>query len=866
MKTINIKAVSRSLFTFGAALLITLFVVVGSAFAQTTPPAGTLIGNQATATFNDAGGNPRTVTSNVVNTQVSQIAALTLTAPQTKTVSPGGQLAFPHTVTNNGNGTDRFTLSGVQAGDYTLTSINFYEDLDGNGVPDNFTPITQTTNIAPGVSFNFVAVVVVPNSALDGEEATLSVTATSQFDNLVNKSLDDVARVSDNAVINLTKSMSANIGDPGSTPYTVTLTYTNSGNATGTAFTVTDALPTHMDYIAGTGRWSVTGASALSDADDVEGASPNITYKYVAGTRTLTAIIASVAPGQSGTISFQVGIAAIAPPGTLNNTATFEYNDGAANVGPFNSNTYIFTVNSTPGVTGVGETIASATQGSTVVFTNAITNDGNITDKFNISIQSNSFPVGSSYILYKSDGLSPLLDTNSDGIPDTGPLVAGATYNVILKVTLPNSASAGGPYTIVKRATSINNPSVFDDMNDILTTIAGNSVDITVDKDIVNDAATIAEGLGAGPEGSPVKTNATNPGTTTRFTIYVNNTTAVSDNYDLAVSTDQTFATQVVPLGTVITFKDVTNSVISNTGTILANSQKLVYVDITVPANKAATATPESYYVRALSPASTAVDRIHLGLTVNAIRDMAVSPNNSGQVFPGGSVVYIHTITNNGNVVENNAGTEFALSASNSNGGFSAVLYIDINSDGVIDGGDVLVNGTTNFGAFNPGQSKQVILKVTATPGVTEGLINTSTITATLTGDVNGVTAPIITVATDVTTVINSNVTLNKKQAKDADDDGTADGAFVTTQVTAKPGEGILYQIVVSNLGTTTVTAVQINDAIPSYTTYNSAKAAVATTKGTASFDNGTKTITVVVGDLTAGESATITFGVLIDN
>src|SRR5690606_10191663 len=158
-----------------------------------------------------------------------------------------------------------------------------------------------------------------------------------------------------------------------------------------------------------------------------------------------------------------------------------------------------------------------------------------------------------------------------DGIPDSGPLAAAATYNIVLKVTLPNGANGGGPYTITKRATSVTDPSVFDDMDDVLTTIAGNTVDITANNDIANDGAQASDGLGAGPEGSPIQTNATNPGTTTRYTLFVNNTSAVSDNYDLSVSTDQTFATQTIPVGVTVTFRDAsTLAVIANTGTVLA--------------------------------------------------------------------------------------------------------------------------------------------------------------------------------------------------------------------------------------------------------------------------------------------------------
>lgn len=241
-----------------SVLVIAIMVLFGSmsTILAQTPPAGTLIGNQATATFEDLGGNTRTVISNVVNTQVTQIASLSYTSTQSKTVSPGGQLSFPHTITNNGNGTDQFTIGTAQSGDFAFSSINVYADANGDGVPDDFTAITQTPNIAAGGSFNIVIVVNVPASALNTQTATVTSTVTSNFNNAVDAILNDVATVTDNAVINVTKSMSNSSGNPGSGPHKITLTYTNSGNATATALELTDVLPTGMNYVAGTGRWS----------------------------------------------------------------------------------------------------------------------------------------------------------------------------------------------------------------------------------------------------------------------------------------------------------------------------------------------------------------------------------------------------------------------------------------------------------------------------------------------------------------------------------------------------------------------------------------------------------------------------------
>src|SRR5439155_260209 len=45
--------------------------------------------------------------------------------------------------------------------------------------------------------------------------------------------------------------------------------------------------------------------------------------------------------------------------------------------------------------------------------------------------------------LYESDGVTPLPDTDSDGIPDTGSLATGASADVVIKVTVPVTVSPG---------------------------------------------------------------------------------------------------------------------------------------------------------------------------------------------------------------------------------------------------------------------------------------------------------------------------------------------------------------------------------------------------------------------------------------
>ncbi len=868
-----------------------LLALTGMAAHAAAPAAGASISNQASASYTDASATPRTVTSNVVSTTVTQVTSMTLTANGAQTATPGSVVYYPHTLTNTGNGTDTFNLTSSNAGGFSMTGVQFFAD-NGSGTPTG-PAITSTGPLAAGASFKLIAVGTLPNTATATQTNTITVTGTSTFTSAVTAFNTDVTTVTTNAVVTLTKGISVANGLPGTTA-TYTLTYTNTGNSTATAVAITDVIPTGMTFQAGTARWSVTGPA--TDAIGSVGTAPNTLVSSITG-QTFVATLGQVTAGQSGTISFQVTVNAGVAPSVLNNTATTSYNNGAATVAG-TSNTVPFTVLQTAAVTLVGPTATpTANPGSTVSFTNVVTNTGTGVDTFNITLGTNNFPAGTTFQLFKTGGLTPLVDTNGDGVIDTGPMAVGATYDVILKATLPpNATSTGAPFSITKTATSVFNPTVSSTGTDTLTTIANAAVDLTNNAPIGGSGVA---GVGAGLVGDAAQvTNSTNPGTTTTFTLVTNNTGPSPDSYNLTANNAFVFGgTLGLPAGWTVTFKadggtgtcSTTGASIINTGNVAAGGSATVCAVVTVPAGFAA-GTSDLYF-RAQSPTSGVVDVIRDAVTVNAVRSITITPNGAGQTYPGGSYVYSHTLTNNGNVLEGDAAVSaLALATANNQPGWTSTLYLDAGSltggvaaavstgNGALDGADPLISGNLSAvlaAGLAPGQSVTIFDKVIAPSGAVPGSVNATSVTVTTSQGTYTLAlapAPAATVAVDSTTVISGNLTLVKEQALATSTAGVcaAPGTYGIGTLSAKPGDCVYYRITATNVGSANATLVVVSDSTPTFTTINTTAtmqigAAAATAATTTPAVGATGAIGANLGTLLPAQTAVVIFSVKLD-
>lgn len=812
------------------------------AFAAT--PAGTVIKNQASASYKDSNGVVRYTTSNIVETLIQQVAALQLTQDQNRPVAAGNQVFFSHTITNTGNGADSFSLAvgnSSTSDDFDLTGLAIYADENQDGQPDIYTQVLITPSIPMQGAWSFVVAGSVPPGTSAGNTASLNVTAASQFNSLLNDSNTDTVSVTNDAVMELTKSISATAGSSPDGPFTVTLNYRNTGSGNATDVTLIDALPVGMNYVSGSGRWNQTGNEILTDVNgaDVQGVGSNIRYcAYDASctglteanndvdsdsSNQVTGIISSVTPGESGQITFQVDIQGGLNADNLFNTAEIEYIRGAALSTRYNSNTVAFQIlHSTDVVlngsiasavdgTNEPDVIASMAQGGAVFFENIVWNTGNGTDTFDLTLDkiAATFPAGSIYRLRQSDGMTPLMDSSGNGVPDTGPLAADAFYKIVVQVIPPATAvddNGGAGYEVSVLATAASDAGKANAMLNRLGNISTASVDITNVAEF-GDAAAL--GVGIGPELAAVSTVVVAPGSDATIGLYINNTGLTPISTDLSVSTVSDFATVEIPDGWSTSFSiDGETDAVTNTGVINPGEYLLINATVSVPAS--AGDGDISLYFRALSDVTGAVDIKHDVVTVTTVEQVLLELDQTGQTDPGGSYVYDHMLTNNGNVAISNM--QIITTDSLGSDGWSSVIYEDTDGNNILSGADQVV---TLIPGLAVNEVRRLFVKVFSPSGAAVLSVNQTLLSVSWNAGASSAAV------TDATTVAELEITIVKEQAPDFGCDGSLDGVYGVGGFAVEPGNNcVSYRLTATNAGHTTAYNVDVADATPAFTEY----------------------------------------------
>jgi len=234
-----------------------------------------------------------------------------------------------------------------------------------------------------------------------------------------------------------------------------------------------------------------------------------------------------------------------------------------------------------------------------------------------------------------------------------------------------------------------------------------------------------------------------------------------------------------------------------------------------------------------------------------------LSPNNQSQVLPGGTVIYSHTLSNQGNADQSN----IALTHTDNQDadGWSSVIYEDTDGDGVLSAGDNPISTVANLAV---GEDKLLFIKVNAPASVPMGTENLTTLTASWDSGAAS------TFAEDLTTTNRSDVQITKRQAVDANCDGAAETTFETSSFEVEPGQCVIYQLTAVNTGADTMLNVRIQDATPAYTHFMTPGGLPNLSQGTlaAPIASGSEgQIIGNMGSVNAGASATLTFSIRIE-
>nr|WP_314233386.1 hypothetical protein [uncultured Moraxella sp.] len=896
---LNQLAASIALAAGGVALMPTA--------QAAAPTAGSNISNIATASYTDGNGASKTVTSNEVKTIVLQVSSFTLVADRNATINPNGTATLSHTLTNTGNGTDTFTLSVSQLtnDNFDLNNVHIYLDSNQDGVPDNNNDITTVT-LTANQSVGIIVVSTVPVTQTDGQKAQYTLNATAGFDTSVTGFNTDTVTVSAGASMQIQKSASvASVAPNGDITYT--LTYKNTGNGAAPFVTIKDTLPNTVTYNLGSGLWSGS-STALTDA--AGGDPAGIDYRYDSGSKTVYVSLTNVPANSTGTVKFTVKANA-GNNSTVNNTASIFIDDNndptntPTGTTPTQSNqttvtpTLIYTGTINDSATDVYADAAKVTtdpnkddqilsvtsQGVPVVFGDdqgsgdtgadliVVHNTGTATETFNVSINKSALPSGSIVQLFKSDGVTPLTDTNGDSVVDTGPIAANGTYNVIAKVTLPSNYSETDTNitnVTTLTLTPVSNPSATDTIRLVITDVVKATVDLTNGDNTDTTTGGPTAGSSGQDTGVPVDTKTTAPGTAVTFPLSVKNTSATPDNFNLSSAG--------LPSGWTVQYYVDANkdgvpdgAAITNTGNIPAGTTVNLIAVVTPSANQAPITQNVVFTVS--SPATGLTDSMTDQVVVLAKRSLSLTADNVGQLAPGGTVTYTHTLTNNGTITEGTSAGSLPYTLTNTQSGWTTTLYVDLNNNGLADNNELVTGNdlgaliatynadNNNISGLEAGQSIKLFIKVEAPANATAGVQNSNVLTVSPTTISGTTTSPVSN--TDLTTVNDGQIRLVKEQALDAACDGTADGSFTQNNLSAKPGTCVIYRITATNEGNVPVTTVKINDNVPTYTTLVSGSASNNNTSGTVTV-NGVA-ITNTVATLSGNTSAQLQFTVRID-
>ncbi|ENU21069.1 hypothetical protein F994_00537 [Acinetobacter bohemicus ANC 3994] len=875
-----------------AVLVSTVLLMQPSSFAAVSTRQ--IISNMAIGEYTEEGSTVVQVSrSNLVQTTILPVYSVNLTANNAKTVVAGQTVYFSHTLTNTGNETDQytFTVSNNTGDSYDLSNLSVFLDKNNDAVPDGAAMTSYA--LSEGESVGIIVAADVPSGATVSQNGLLTLNITSLNNASGNKTNIDTATVTNQSALTVRKKFSQTSVANGDV-ITVRLDYQNLSSVATGVVTLTDTLDSSLVYQSNSGEnWNGAGVNPNTGSNDPAGINYSVTSNVV------SAVLSSIAANSVGYIEFKVKINKVLA-GAVNNTVSFQYdhdnNSSTATISDL-SNTAVLSVapiyavkinGSTSDVNNsTAITAASVMQGGELVFNNYVWNTGNSVDRFNLTLTGSTFPTGSQIEFYRADGVTPLLDSNGDGIPDTGLLSPSASVNfpIIVKVRLPSSyaVTSNTLFEVSPQAQSLGDTtkiSLIKDQGSLLATTAARLVDLTNSPE--NNALGNGNIDNAGVAWKTVTTSTSiNPvaGGQAIFPLKVTHT-GVGTEYLLSANASSDFSSLTLPSGVNrVRFHVAQNG--TNCTVLGAEIGKTSYLNdgesqlvcAVVEIDKINNSVTIPIYFRVLSASfvsgnnssNPSQDTIKNAITiqsVNAVAQVEFMPNSRGQVAPLGTVVYSHTLINN---TDTDFSGNYSFLISDDQQAFNSTLFYDANANGIVDGSDLIIKNLADLpnGKLVAYQQVKLLLQVQnlAANNVTQA--NSTVVNLT-----NSSNSQVLASIVDVTTVAQAQLKLNKLQARDFDCNGTADEAYSANtlnigQQANGQGQCVLYKVILTNTSAADLNRVfTFRDMTPTYTVLSQSPVCTSCSSVTSPTMGQVGALTGTLNSVMANQSYEFNFGV----
>jgi len=797
-------------------------------------PAGTQIRTQASALFVDSANVPRETVSNVVLTVVQKVTGVAMTpASVQRSTGPGGEGLFPFTITNTGNAADAVQVSSSDSDSGSGTTFTplyhtLVHDENCNGRID---PGEPTSPAASGLVLDIDALanacILVALGVPVGAEAAatrdFSVSARVSVGSTTISTTDaEVVRTGTLSVVGsgfigavLAAEPQSLLAPGGAVVWTV-----SGSNTSGLAVSGSDAIGILPPGIFV--ELPIPAGISLSDVVMVTGAGSAVRYTKVNGEDWATpgALASATDVGMLITGSgaffpsgaqFSLEVQGVeADPtrnsGTLyateatvffNSSETFSTNTvtlakGFAAGVSFTDSSY----SSSDNLSGSDTTIAALNSGTILTLRNTLRNDGNSSDRFNLTVSSSD----SSWIcrLFEGDGATPLSGP-------IGPIARDQTREVITRCNLPIAAKAS-PTTVSVNAASVADPSV---SASVAWTVS--SLDLGFSVSISDAVAAVTSASTSVVDGERVS-----------FMVAVENRGASPDTFALSLPTgtiadrvDFYRSGAVAANGTACSTVSAEGLATLRAGTratttgLLPRGQRIcMVVDVRIAAGARSGSGSASLTARSTTAGADAEVNRALDFTVLHRAGFLFLPERSAVITSPGTVTLSHTLRNSGNTT----GTLTLPAAAASPEGSGRVLFSTDN----VTFSESLAGVTLTAGA-----ELTLQVRLVAPAGQPPGRRISVSVSPTLTyGSAGALTRSV----TNTYEIIDGVLRLDLS-VENCGGDATCTSTLLAGE-SAKPTDVLRYTLLATNLGATSISQVVLSEPLPPFTDFVSLSAA----------------------------------------